>query len=65
MDEILRELIKKLPESPTELNKSTVKKIYRYIPVPTDYKIIWADIVSFGGCPAGVVITDRAIIVKA
>lgn len=26
MDEILRELIKKLPESPTELNKSTVKK---------------------------------------
>ena len=47
------------------LLKSTVEKIHRYIPVPTDYKILWADIGSFGGYPAGVVITDRAIIVKA
>lgn len=42
-----------------------MEKIHRYIPVPTDYKILWADIGSFGGYPAGVVITDRAIIVKA
>lgn len=65
MDEILRELIATLPKSPTALDKSTVEKIHRYIPVPTDYKILWADIGSFGGYPAGVVITDRAIIVKA
>lgn len=65
MDEILKELIKTLPKSPTTLDETTVEKIYRYIPVPTDYKILWADIVSFGGYPAGVVITERAIIVKA
>lgn len=65
MEEILRGLIATLPNSPTVLNESTIVKIHRYIPVPTDYKILWADIRSFGGYPAGVVITDRAIIVKA
>ena len=65
MDDILRELISTLPKSPTPLDKSTVEKIHRYIPVPTDYIIMWADIRRFGGYPAGVVITDRAIIVKA
>lgn len=65
MDDILRELISTLPKSPTPLDKSTLDKIYRYIPVPTDYKIMWADIRRFGGYPAGVVITDRAIVVKA
>ena len=65
MDKILRELIATLPESPTALDKSTVEKIHRYIPVPTDYKIVWADIGSFGGYPAGIVITDCAIIMKA
>lgn len=65
MDEALRELISSLPKSPTQLDKSTVERIHRYIPVPTDYKILWADIGSFGGYPAGIVITDRAIIVKA
>ena len=65
MDEILRELIAALPTSPTVLDKSNIGKIHRYIPVPTDYKILWADIGSFGGYPAGVVITDRAMIAKA
>ncbi len=65
MNEILGELISTLPKSPTLLDKPTIDKIHRYIPVPTDYKIIWADIGGFGGYPAGVVITDRAIIVKA
>lgn len=65
MDKILRELIATLPTSPTVLDKSNIGKIHRYIPVPTDYKILWADIGSFGGYPAGVVITDRAMIVKA
>ena len=57
MDKILRELIATLPTSPTVLDKSNIGKIHRYIPVPTDYKILWADIGSFGGYPAGVVIT--------
>lgn len=47
------------------LDKTNVKKIHEYIPVPTDYKIRWADISSFGGYPAGIVIADRGLIVKA
>lgn len=65
MDDVLKSLISTLPKSPTALDKSTVEKIHRYIPVPTDYKLLWADIGGFGGYPSGVVITDRAIIVKA
>lgn len=65
MDSEITSLIASLPESPTILNESNVKKIHRYIPVPTDQKILWADILSFGGYPAGIVLTDSSIIVKA
>lgn len=65
IDDNLEKLISQLPASPTVLNKSNVKKIHEYIPVPTDYKIRWADISSFGGYPAGIVIADRGLIVKA
>lgn len=65
IDDILEQLISQLPESPTVLGKASIKKIHEYIPVPTDYKIKWADISSFGGYPAGIVITDRGLIVKA
>jgi len=65
MDELLKNLVAQLPESPTALNAAALKKIHRLIPVPTDYRIIWADISSFGGYPAGVVITDRALVTKA
>lgn len=65
MDDFLKELVSALPSSPTVLDKGTVEKIHTFLPVPTDYQIIWADISSFGGYPAGVVITDRALVVKA
>lgn len=65
IDDILEQLISQLPESPTVLGKANTKKIHEYIPVPTDHKIKWADISSFGGYPAGIVITDRGLIVKA
>lgn len=65
IDDILDKLISQLPASPTELDKANVKKIHEYIPVPTDHKIRWADISSFGGYPAGIVLTDRGLIVKA
>ena len=65
MDDILENLIFRLPASPTELDEANVKKIHAYIPVPTDHKIRWADISSFGGYPAGIVITDRGLVVKA
>lgn len=65
MNEIFEKLISQLPASPTALDKASVKKIHTYIPVPTDHEIKWADISSFGGYPAGIVITDRGLIVKA
>lgn len=65
MNKILEELISQLPKSPTELNSDNRKKIYSYIPIPTDYKILWADISSFGGYPAGIVLTDKGLVVKA
>lgn len=65
IDDILEKLISQLPASPTVLDKTNTKKIHEYIPVPTDHNIRWADISSFGGYPAGIVITDRGLVVKA
>ena len=65
MDKILEQLISSLPNSPTTLSKSNIQKIHSYLPVPSDYKIIWADISSFGGYPCGLIITDKALITKA
>ena len=65
MNDVLRQLVDSLPESPTVLDEKNRKKIHSIIPVPSDYEIKWADISSFGGYPAGVVITDKALIVKA
>lgn len=65
MDEILEQLILSLPNSPTTLSKSNIQKIHSYLPVPSNYKIIWADITSFGGYPCGLIITDKALITKA
>ena len=65
MEEYMSLPIGSLPDSPTILDKETVKKIRRLLPVPNEHRILWADIGSFGGYPSGVVITDRAIILKA
>lgn len=65
MDSKLKDLIDKLPSSPIELTKHNQKKIYAFMPVPTDYKILWADIPAFGGYPNGIVITDKGLVFKA
>lgn len=59
-----RHLYSQLSNSPTKLTKKNVKKIHQFLPVPSDYKILWAEIQSFGNHPAGIVITDQAIIIK-
>lgn len=64
MDKQIRELINQLPESPVDLTEKNLRRIHELIPVPTDYKILWADILSFGGYPAGVVITEQGLVVK-
>lgn len=63
--EIATQIKAQLPESPTPLTVRNLKKIQRLLPVPTDYEIMWAEVQSFGNHPAGVVITDRALILKA
>ena len=64
----LKKLVDQLPDSGITtgaVQKKIYKKIHRLFPVPNDYEILWADVISFGGYPAGVVITDQALIVKA
>lgn len=65
MNEIVEELLKTMPASPTELSKVNIKKIQGYLPVPNDFKTLWADITSFSNYPAGVVICDKGIVFKA
>ena len=65
MDSVVEQIMLKLPTSKTELSADNIKKIHRYLPVPSDYKILWADILSFGGYPAGIVITDKGLIIKS
>lgn len=65
MNEIVEKLMESMPESPTELSEGNCKKIKSYMPVPTDFNILWADIKSFSGYPAGIIITDKGIVFKA
>lgn len=59
------DLISELPPSPVNLTEKNKKKIYNNLPVPSDYKILWADIDKFRGYPSGLVITDKGIIIKS
>ncbi len=65
MEPALQKLIDQLPASATELTEDNIAKIHEYLPVPTDFQILWADILSFNGYPAGIVLTDKALVVKA
>lgn len=57
--------VNKLGSSPTLLNEKNIKKIHEYIPVPNEYHILWADILSFGNYPSGIIITQEAIVLKS
>ena len=65
MDGLLKELIEKMPQSPTELTDRNIKKIKEYMPVPNDFEILWADINSFSGYPSGIVLTNKGLVLKA
>ena len=65
MDKEIELLLNELSDSPTELSEKNKKKIHTYIPVPFDFKILWADINSFGGFPSGVVLTNKGLVLKA
>lgn len=65
MNKYLSNLIADLPESSLELNESNIKRIQDRFPVPREYRIRWVDIIALNGHPAGMVLTDQALIVKA
>jgi len=47
------------------LSEAHIKKIYKYFPVPSDFKIVWAVAESFGRHPSGIAVTDKGIVIKA
>ena len=61
----LDKLLEAINPSPEELSKGNKKKIHEYLPVPNDWKIMWAEIGSYGSYPSGLVITDKGLASKA
>lgn len=65
MNQKVREMIKDLQNKCGKPTHEDVQKIQRSLPVPNDHVILWADMISYGGYPAGIALTDRAFISKA
>jgi len=61
--ETYEDIFRKLPPG-TKLTKENKEKIYRLFPVPSDFVVRWASVV-FGTRPSGIVITDKALIIRA
>jgi len=64
MNIILEETLKQLGLTMTQLSEKNLKRIYETFPIPREYKILWAD-VKLGLRINGLVITDKALIIKA
>ena len=64
MGEIYEDIISLLP-SGIELTPKNDDRIHRSFPIPSDFKVFWASVESFGGHPSGIVVTDKALIIKA
>lgn len=65
MDQKLQAMIEELQGVCGKPAHEEVQKIQRCLPVPNDHVILWADMISYGGYPAGIALTDRAFISKA
>ena len=63
LDIVLQNVLAKLGESKTELSESNMHKMKRYMPIPKEYEILWADVV-FPTRTSGLVITDKALIIR-
>lgn len=61
----IKHLIKEIGDSPTTFGRDNKKKIHVLMPIPTDYHILWANILSFGNYPAGVVLCEEGLVLKA
>lgn len=63
MNIILEEALKQSGLKMAQISEKNLKRIYETFPIPREYKIIWAD-VKFGSRISGLVITDKALVVK-
>ena len=63
-DIILQSVLNQIKQSPTELSKKNIDSIKKLFPIPCEYRLLWAN-VKFGARISGVIITDKAIIIKA
>lgn len=62
----IKRLIDKMPNTGTDLTKEkNAERVYSYLPIPNDYKLLWADMDRLGGYPSGIAFTESALIVKA
>lgn len=65
MDQKLQATIENLQSKCGKPAHEEVQKIQRCLPVPNDHVILWADMISYGGYPAGIAFTDYVSISKA
>ena len=62
----IEKLIQNIGPSEIDVSdKKTCNKVHNYLPVPNDFKLIWVEMNSYGGYPAGLALTDKGIIFKA
>ena len=64
-DTILQSVLESVGQSPVELSKRNINDIKILFPVPNEYKILWADVQKHKTRISGLVITDKAKIIKA
>jgi hypothetical protein len=64
MDCLLEKAIDSLGSSKTELNNENIKRMREELPIPREYKVLWADVV-FSNRSSGIVFTDNALVIRA
>ena len=64
MAETVREYLLKEIGQKEVLTDKEERQIKRLMPVPNDFEIIFADVHSLGGYPAGLILTDKGLYIK-
>ena len=65
MNKLLKEELLKNLNGVQTISEKEKEKIYRCLPIPNDYHLIFAEIKSKGGYPVGIAFTEEALIYKA
>lgn len=60
---VLWKVLEQAGQSPTELTRKNIERMKERFPIPHEYQILWAS-VKFAARISGLVVTDRALIIK-